>query len=310
MAVKKAVLQELQTKVPETTIFATNTSALSISELAASTDRPGKVIGMHFFNPAHVMKLVEIIPGLDTAQETVDDVMNFTDSLRKIGVVVQECPGFLVNRLLMPYLNEASLALGEGKVSATEIDEALVEFGMPMGPFTLMDMLGIDVCAYVAEYLHSEYGPRMTPAPLMYKLVEAGRLGEKVGKGIYGYGEETDEPVKQMIAAQAQADTGEFCVERVIFPMINEAVLALQEHIASGADIDMAMVAGTGITYKGERMGPLAIADQIGLDVVVQGLRGFQERYGERFRPARLLATKVRAGHLGVKSRRGFNEYA
>lgn len=310
MAIKKAVFQELQARVSETTIFATNTSALSISEIAAASDRPAKVIGMHFFNPAHVMKLVEVIPGLDTGQETIDDVVMFTESLRKVAVVVHECPGFLVNRLLLPYLNEAAWALQEGAATATQIDEAMVEFGMPMGPFTLMDMLGIDVCAYVGEYLSNEYGPRVEGAQIILRMAAAGRLGEKAGKGFYGYGDETDEPVKQMIAEFPKPAHSEFCVERLIYPMINEAVLALQEHVASGPDIDMAMIAGTGMTYKGERMGPLAAADQIGLDVVLKGLADFQAQYGERFRPAQLLKTYVRAGHLGVKTGRGFNEYA
>ena len=167
MSIKKAVLAELQAAVPETTLFASNTSALSISEMATASDRPTKVIGMHFFNPAHVMKLVEIIPGLDTAQETVDDVVMFAESLRKIAVVVQECPGFLVNRLLMPYLNEATYCLQEGTATAGEIDAAMVEFGMPMGPFTLMDMLGIDVCQYVGKYLYERVRPAHGPRPAL-----------------------------------------------------------------------------------------------------------------------------------------------
>jgi 3-hydroxyacyl-CoA dehydrogenase len=210
----------------------------------------------------------------------------------------------------MPYLNEATYCLQEGAASASEIDAAVVAFGMPMGPFTLMDMLGIDVCQYVGDYLYAEYGPRMTPAQLFYKLVEAGRLGEKAGKGFYGYGGESDEPVKEIIAALGRDPRSAFSVERVMYPLINEAVIALQEHIASVNDIDMAMIAGTGMTYHGERKGPLAIADEIGLDVVLDGLNAFFARYGERFRPARLLRTKVRAGHLGVKARRGFHEYA
>ncbi|PKO23155.1 MAG: hypothetical protein CVU38_05540 [Chloroflexi bacterium HGW-Chloroflexi-1] len=274
-----------------------------------SSSRPCR-IGMHFFNPAHVMKLVEIIPGLETSQETIDDVVMFTESLRKIAVVVQECPGFLVNRLLMPYLNEATCCLQEGAATATDIDATVVEFGMPMGPFTLMDMLGIDVCQYVGDYLYAEYGPRMAPAPLFYKLVEAGRLGEKAGKGFYGYGGETDRPVRDMIAAFGRDPKSEFSVERVMYPLINEAVLAVQEHIAAIHDVDMAMIAGAGMSYGGERKGPLAIADEIGLDVVLDGLNDFFAKYGERFRPARLLRTKVRAGHLGVKARRGFHEYA
>lgn len=310
MKIKKAVLGELDAVLPETAIIASNTSALSISEMAAATKRPAKVIGMHFFNPAHVMKLVEIIPGLETTQETIDDVMMFTESLRKLPVIVQECPGFLVNRLLMPYLNEATWCLQEGAATATEIDEALTEFGMPMGPFTLMDMLGIDVCQYVGDYLSSEYGPRMEGAPIFKKLVAADRLGEKNGKGFYGYGAETDEPVKEIIAAFGRRPDSVFSVERVMYPLINEAVLCLQEKIASVSDVDMAMIAGSGMTYHGGRKGPLAIADEVGLDVLLEALEKFFAQYGERFRPARLLRTKVRAGHLGVKARRGFYEYA
>jgi 3-hydroxyacyl-CoA dehydrogenase len=150
----------------------------------------------------------------------------------------------------------------------------------------------------------------MEPAPMFYKLVEAGRLGEKVGRGFYGYGDETDEPVKEMIDSFSHDPASKFSTSRVIYPLINEAVLALQEHIASAADIDMAMIAGTGMTYNGERKGPLAIADEIGLDEVLQELDALHAQHGERFRPARLLRTKVRAGQLGLKTRRGFNEYA
>ncbi|MGQ9515933.1 MAG: 3-hydroxyacyl-CoA dehydrogenase [Anaerolineae bacterium] len=314
MSIKQRVFAELDEVCPEGTIFASNTSALSISEMAAATKRPAKVIGMHFFNPAHVMKLVEIIPGLDTSQETVDDVVMFAESLRKIPVVVQECPGFLVNRLLMPYLNEAVKALEEGAATAAEIDERMTAFGWPMGPFTLMDMLGLDICYDVGIYLYQEYGSRMEPAKLFAKLVQAGRLGEKAGAGFYGYGDQTDEPVKQFIkelqeSGEVRTDT-EFSEERLMMPMINEAILCVTEHVASVNDIDMAMIAGTGMTYHGERMGPLQLADTLGLDHVLQKLEEFTAKYGERFRPARLLRTKVRAKHLGKKVGKGFLEYA
>ncbi|HEC34878.1 MAG TPA: 3-hydroxyacyl-CoA dehydrogenase [Chloroflexi bacterium] len=314
MDVKRRVFQELEEVCPEQTIFASNTSALSISEMGAATKRPHKVIGMHFFNPASVMKLVEVIPGLDTGQETVDDVVMFAESLRKIPVVVQECPGFLVNRLLMPYLNEAVVALEEGAATATEIDQAIVEWGMPMGPFTLMDMLGIDVCGDVGTYLYSEYGERMTPAPLFTKLIAAGRFGEKTGAGFYDHPGGESEVVHQMIKELQESGavpTGTtFSVERLMYPVINEAALCVQEHIASITDIDMAMVAGTGMTYGGERVGPLVIADKIGLDVVVETLEALAEELGSRFRPSRPLKLRVRAGHLGVKTGKGFHEYA
>ena len=310
---KKRVFQELEEVCPEGTIFASNTSALSISEMGAATKRPEKVIGMHFFNPAHVMKLVEVIPGLDTDQDTIDSVVTFAESLRKIPVVVQECPGFLVNRLLMPYLNEATYCLQEGAATATEIDEAIVEFGMPMGPFTLMDMLGLDVCYDVGKYLYSEYGERVKPAALFERLYRAGRYGEKASAGFYGYGTETDEPVREMIA-QIQEETGikgtPFSVERCFLSLINEAALCLQENIASPTDIDMAMMAGTGMKKGDTPMGPLAIADEMGLDKVLAQLEEFEAQFGERFRPAWLLDLKVKANHLGVKTGKGFLEHA
>jgi 3-hydroxyacyl-CoA dehydrogenase len=178
-----------------------------------------------------------------------------------------------------------------------------------------MDMLGLDVCAHVGQYLEAEYGERMRGARLFPRLVEAGRLGEKAGAGFYGYGAETDEPVRQMIAnlqaSGAVAPSGRpFDPDRLILPLINEAVLCLEEHIASPGDIDLGMVAGAGMTFGGERMGPLAVADTIGLDVVAARLEALRERYGERFRPARLLRTKVRAGHLGKKCGKGFHEYS
>ena len=314
IGIKKAVFKELEGVCPEEAIFASNTSALSISEMGAATGKPHKIIGMHFFNPAHVMKLVEVIPGLDTSQETVDDVVMFTESLRKIPVVVQECPGFLVNRLLMPYLNEAVLALEEGAATAEEIDQAIVEWGMPMGPFTLMDMLGIDVCSHVGTYLYGEYGDRMTPAPLFSKLIEAGRFGEKTGNGFYDHpGGESDVVngmIKELQASGAVPTGTKFSPERLMYPVINEAALCVQEHIASITDIDMAMVAGTGMTYGGERVGPLVIADKIGLDVVLETLKTLEQELGPRFRPARPLKLRVRAGHLGEKTGKGFHEYA
>ncbi len=310
---KRRVFRELEEVCPEGTIFASNTSALSISEMGAATKKPEKVIGMHFFNPAHVMKLVEVVPGLGTDQDTIDSVVTFAESLRKIPVVVQECPGFLVNRLLMPYLNEATYCLQEGAATAREIDEAIVEFGMPMGPFTLMDMLGLDICYDVGKYLYSEYGERVKPAALFERLYEAERLGEKASAGFYGYGTETDEPVKEMIA-QVQEETGikgtPFSVERCFLPLLNEAALCLQENVASPTDIDMAMMAGTGMKKGATPMGPLAIADEMGLDKVLAQLEGFEAQFGERFRPAWLLRLKVKANHLGVKTGRGFLEHA
>jgi 3-hydroxyacyl-CoA dehydrogenase/enoyl-CoA hydratase/3-hydroxybutyryl-CoA epimerase len=300
IAIKKGVLHDLEAIVPETTIFASNTSALSISELAAATARPSRVIGMHFFNPAHIMRLVEVVPGIETSAETAEDVTAFARSLGKTPVVVRECPGFLVNRLLFPYLNEATHCLQEG-VAADEIDAAAVSFGMPMGPLALMDMLGLDVCLHISDYLHTQYGPRMETPRLYRELVAAGRLGQKTGRGFRPEAEG---------GRTAGGGAGDLSAERLIYPLMNEAVWALQEHIALPHDIDLAMVAGAGMTFRGSRKGPLAIADELGLDAVLEGLERLGDRHGDRFRPAWLLRTKVSAGHLGVKAGRGFHEYA
>jgi 3-hydroxyacyl-CoA dehydrogenase/enoyl-CoA hydratase/3-hydroxybutyryl-CoA epimerase len=312
MELKKRIFAELDGICPEGTIFASNTSALSISAMAAATKRPQKVIGMHFFSPASVMKLVEIIPGLDTSQETVDDVVMFAESLRKIPVVVQECAGFLVNRLLMPYLNESAYALQEGAASATEIDRVVVESGMPMGPFTLCDFMGLDICADVGVILYQEYGDRMKPAEIFEAIVKAGRLGEKSGAGFYGYGDKTDEPVKALIK-EIQKKTGiagtVFNLDRVFLPLINEASMCLQENIATVGDINKAMIAGIGMKRGTEMVGPLQIADDMGLDIVLQKMEEFEKTLGPRFHPAPLLRRKVLAGHLGKKTGKGFSEY-
>ncbi len=310
MSLKQKVFAELDKICPEGTIFASNTSALSITEMGQATQRPHKMVGLHFFNPANVMKLVEIIRGEQTDQETVDDVVAFAESLRKIPVVVKECPGFLVNRLLMPYLNEATLCLQEAAATASEIDEAMREYGWPMGPFTLMDFLGLDVCYHVGEYLSSKYGERMQGALLFQKLVEAGRLGEKSNAGFYGYGDQTDEPVRQMIAELSGGQKqSEFTPERLMYPMLNEAARCVEEGIADIKDIDMAMIAGTGMTYKGERIGPLALADRIGIDVIVKGLEEFESKYGMRFHPCNKLYELVQEGRLGEKTKAGFLEH-
>ncbi|MGA9350173.1 MAG: 3-hydroxyacyl-CoA dehydrogenase [Anaerolineae bacterium] len=313
MKIKQQVFAELDDICPPETIFASNTSALSIEEMGSATQRPHKVIGMHFFSPAHIMKLVEVIPSPETDQETIDDVVRFSEELRKIPVVVKECPGFLVNRLLMPYLNEAVLCLEEGSGTAAEMDEAMTDFGWPMGPFTLMDMIGIDVCADVGQYLYSKYGDRVTPAPLWAKLIEAGRFGEKAGAGFYGYREETDQPVKEMIKElqeSGQVPSGtEFSVDRLMTPMINEAAMCLEEDIANVNDIDMACIAGIGMKVGDQRMGPLEYADGVGLDVVVQKLEELEKKYGPRFHPVDLLYQKVKAGELGKKTGRGFMEW-
>ena len=319
--IKKKVFAELDSVCHQDAIFASNTSALSIEEMGAATGRPDKVIGIHFFSPAHIMKLVEIVRSPMTSQETIDDVEQFTQELRKIPVIVKECPGFLVNRLLMAYLNEAVLALQEGAASTIEIDRAMGQggFGWPMGPFTLMDMVGNDVCYHVGHYLGSQFGERMETAVLFEEIFKNGRYGEKAGKGWYEYpgGDESDR-VKELVHKLQQEGKvergGEFSVDRLMMPMLNEAFLCAEEGIANINDIDMSCIAGIGMqaNINGElvRMGPLAYSDILGLDIVLERLEELQARYGPRFEPADILVRKVKAGELGQKTMRGFLEYA
>jgi 3-hydroxyacyl-CoA dehydrogenase/enoyl-CoA hydratase/3-hydroxybutyryl-CoA epimerase len=319
MKIKQQVYKELDEVCPPDTILASNTSALSITEMGKATGRTHKIIGMHFFNPAHVMKLVEVIPGEETDQDTTDTVEQFTQELRKIPVIVKECPGFLVNRLLMPYLNEAVLALEQGAATAQEIDEALGRdgFGWPMGPFFLMDMLGVDVCAHVGNYLYEHYGERLAEVKLFDELVARNRLGEKAGVGFYTYTATNAEPLADIVAkvqASGEVETGTpFSVDRLIMPFLNEAALCAEEEIANVNDVDMACIAGIGmqVNKNGElvRMGPLEYMDEMGLDVVVEKLEALEKEFGGRFHPADILQQKVRKGELGKKTGRGFMEW-
>jgi 3-hydroxyacyl-CoA dehydrogenase len=319
MGVKQQVLQELDKVCPPDTIFASNTSALSITEMGSATERPHKMIGMHFFSPAHVMKLVEVVAGEETDQDTIDTVEQFTQELRKIPVIVQECPGFLVNRLLMPYLNEAALALEEGAASAEEIDEALGRsgFGWPMGPFILMDMVGIDVTYHTGEYLLQYYGDRVEQPKIFAQLMEAERFGERTGAGFYAYRTADAEPLEaivERIQAAGGVETGtDFSVDRLMMPFFNEAARCVEEGIANVNDVDMACIAGLGMTVNKNgnlvRMGPLEYMDELGLDVAVERLEALEKEFGPRFHPADILYQKVQAGNLGKKTGYGFMEW-
>ncbi|HBE05941.1 MAG TPA: 3-hydroxybutyryl-CoA dehydrogenase [Firmicutes bacterium] len=188
-AVKKELFSDLDKVLGPKAIFASNTSALSVTELARATSRPERFIGMHFFNPAPIMKLVEIIRGADTAEGTFEAVRVLAEQLGKTPVTVNEAPGFVVNRLLVPMINEAVYALMEGVASAEDIDTAMkLGAGHPMGPLALADMIGLDVCLAIMEALDAEFGdPKYRPCPLLRKMVRAGRLGRKSGRGFFDY---------------------------------------------------------------------------------------------------------------------------
>jgi 3-hydroxyacyl-CoA dehydrogenase len=302
--VKLKIFQELDSICPPKAILASNTSALSISEIAANTRRAEKVLGMHFFNPAQTMKLVEVIPGVQTSTEAVQQILVLCQKLNKIAIRVNECPGFLVNRILFPYMNEALYVLQEGIATPEEIDKAVVEFGLPMGPFTLFDMTGIDVCAHVNNFLFGEYGSRFTPSPLLSELVAAKALGQKTGAGFYLHRKE--QPSKDIakevnpnlqkyiqIANQTvnkNKSTKPFDVYRIILPMFNEAAYAIQEDVVAASDVDVAVQWGLGL-----KRGILSIAGEKGLDWCLEKLDSYHKELGDRFLPAWLLRKLARA---------------
>lgn len=190
MGLKKEVFRKAESLEPgEKTIFATNSSALSITELATATGRPGRFLGVHFFNPAPVMALVEVVKGAATDEDVVAEVVSFIESLGKSPIVVSEAPGFVVNRILVPMINEAVYALMEGVASAEDIDKGMkLGANHPIGPLALADLIGLDVCLSVMETLHGEFGdPRYRPCPLLRKYVRAGFLGRKTKRGFFVY---------------------------------------------------------------------------------------------------------------------------
>ncbi|PIQ84240.1 MAG: hypothetical protein COV75_03240 [Candidatus Omnitrophica bacterium CG11_big_fil_rev_8_21_14_0_20_63_9] len=312
LKLKQQIFQDLDQALPESAIIASNTSSLSISALGGVTKRPHKVVGMHFFYPAHIMKLVEVIPGLETSEETTGDIIAFAESLRKLPVRVNECPGFLVNRILMPYLNEAAYCAQEGAATPKQIDEAMVEFGFPMGPFTLVDNLGFDVCREVVNVLLDAYGSRMRPAEIWESLHGLKRFGVKSGAGFYLYGDRAGQPdpdLENVLKTHKakQKTPSEFSVNRLVLPMVNEAIRCIEEHVCTAADVDLAVIAGLG--FPQSKGGILHHADEIGLQTVLGELQRLSAAYGERFWPSPLLKRHVAAGHLGKQAKKGFFDY-
>ncbi len=296
--IKKKALSELEDHVGDDTIICSNTSALSIDTMAESLKNPERFLGMHFFNPVNRMPLVEIIPGEKTTPENTQRIINLTKKLGKTPLVVKNCPGFLINRILLPYMNE-SVRILEETGDLERIDKLILKFGMPMGPFTLADEVGIDVGYHVSNILEQGYGERMKTSELLNHLHhEKNLLGKKAKKGFFNYNgkEKTLNPDIEacLVTVQQQSNLStrelddQTITQRCIYTMINEAALCLEESIVKSAQhLDMGMIMGTG--FPPFRGGLLKYADQVGIQNIVDSLNNFENTYGMRFKAANLL---------------------
>ena len=304
MEVKKAVLREFETVARPDAIFASNTSSLSVTELATASQRPRTVVGMHFFNPVEKMPLVEVVRGRQTSPETVAAIAALSRRLGKLPVVVNDGPGFLVNRILMPYLGEALRMLEEGG-RIEEIDHALLGFGMPMGAFILLDEIGLDIAHKVAGILRAGLGDRIQLSPLLESLYKEGFYGKKNGKGFYRYLHGKRGGVDPRIASRVQGRSDgagrpspEEIVERALFLMIKEAALCLEEGIIDRADLlDAALIFGIG--FPPFRGGLLRYAESLGPKYIVERLDVYAAKYGDRFAPTSSLFEMSRNDLIG-----------
>jgi 3-hydroxyacyl-CoA dehydrogenase / enoyl-CoA hydratase / 3-hydroxybutyryl-CoA epimerase len=286
---KEKVYAEFEEVVPEDCVIASNTSSISISSLAETLKHPNRFIGMHFFNPVNRMPLVEIIAGEKTDDETISTVVNLAKRLGKTPIKIKDSAGFLVNRILLPYLQEAVMMFEEGGDIQT-IDKALLDFGMPMGPFTLIDTVGVDVGGSVSVILNDAYGDRIKPSSIMQKMIEKQYLGKKTKLGFYDYSEKKPVLNPKIIEFQnGSALMGrDAIVNRAMLIMINEASRCLEENVIDNPRyLDMAMVMGTG--FPAFRGGLMRYADELGADKIVKSLNELQVVHGDRFTPSQLL---------------------
>lgn len=297
MGIKQKVIAETASKMRPDAIIATNTSSLSVSEMSKGHPRPEFFAGMHFFSPVHKMPLVEVIRGEKSSDKTVATIFELSKKMGKMPVVVKDGPGFLVNRLLLPYMAEAAFLAQEG-MDIEKVDKAYVyEFGMPMGPFELMDSVGLDVCAKVLKIFKKAYPDRVEISSIMDNLEKSKRLGQKGGVGFYKYDSkgrktELDSEIYNVLGLKTPSNpwSNQECLERGVFAMVNECSRALlDDHIVNLPDeVDLAMIMGTG--FPPFRGGLLKYADSVGAKTIFERLSKYSaERKANRLSPAPAL---------------------
>jgi 3-hydroxyacyl-CoA dehydrogenase / enoyl-CoA hydratase / 3-hydroxybutyryl-CoA epimerase len=299
LKVKQSVLAEAEAAAPRA-IFASNTSTIPIERIAVDAKHPERVLGMHFFSPVQKMPLLEVIRSKATNDESLATAVAYGKKLGKTVIVVRDAPGFYANRILAPYVNEAGLLLDEG-VAIDAVDKALVEFGFPVGPITLIDEVGLDIAGKSSTVMVGAFGDRMVPAVSLAKVIEAGRTGRKGGKGFYKYEngkkQGVDETVYPLISSNGQRMLigARDIVERCVFAMLNEAARCLEEGIiASPRDGDVGAVYGIG--FPPFRGGPFRYLDTLGIPTVIRALEVLDGRFSSRFRPAGILREMASSG--------------
>jgi 3-hydroxyacyl-CoA dehydrogenase/enoyl-CoA hydratase/3-hydroxybutyryl-CoA epimerase len=296
---KRKVLAEVESHVRPDTIFATNTSTIPIHHIAANARHPERVLGMHFFSPVDRMPLLEVIPTKATGPDTIVTAVRFGRRMGKTVIVVADHPGFWVNRILSPYLNEAGHLLLEG-VPIGLIDSVMTGFGFPVGPVALLDEVGLDVAQKAGDVMHAAFGDRMKPAGALTRMLGATRLGRKNGRGFYRYKDGrkagVDPTINPLLGVRPSDGTDRGLVERrLVYSMLNEAAMACADGVVrSPRDGDIGAIFGIG--FPAFRGGPLRMIDDIGPRKTVETLYQLQEQFGERFRPAASLLDMARSG--------------
>ena len=299
LSLKRRVLAEVEEVTRPDTIFASNTSTIPIHQIAAEARRPERVLGMHFFSPVEKMPLLEVIPTDATAPEAIVTAVRFGRRMGKTVIVVGDKPGFWVNRILSPYLNEAGLMVAEG-MPIELIDRTATAWGFPVGPIALLDEIGLDVAHKAAETMHAAFGDRMKGGNTLDRMLAAGRLGRKNGRGFYrysgGHKKGADPTVYGLLGTRPVQDASAELIERrLVYSMLNEAAGACAEDVIRNArDGDIGAIYGIG--FPAFRGGPLRAIDDLGASRVVSALHELEDQYGDRFRPAPALAEMARQG--------------
>lgn len=293
---KKQIFSALEPKIPNVLLIASNTSGLSIDAISEGMAHPEKVVGVHFFNPVHRMQLVEVVRGSRTSETVLAMAIQFVKSIGKLPVLVQDSPGFLVNRILLPYLVEAIRIFSEGH-SVEAIDRTMLGFGMPMGPLRLNDEVGLDVSLHVGSDLAARVSHLPPLNNVLPRMIEKGWLGKKSGAGFYVYRDrsETPNPELKELQPSFQPTNADQLSDRLVFIMVNEAARVLEEKVVTNPeDVDFGMIMGTG--WAPFRGGPLKYADSFGISTVVSRLNHLAGKFGEHFKPCALLNDMVNHG--------------